>query len=133
MCQFSDHFYSAVRTLSGEGSIKERLASAYGDNLDQIVDDDVPQIIRPRFELLKRQLHMATPNGRESAVIASVRKMSAGEAAGCASLIVAMFSELVRVKATGERLTLMNRERELRVDASPKGTNGNGRDPATLN
>ena len=62
----------------------------------------------------------------KGAVVASVRKMSPGEAAGCASLIVAMFSELVRVKATGERLGVVSHDREERV-------NGNGPDPATLN
>ena len=126
MCQFSDKFYSAVRTLSGDGTMKDRLASAYAENLDVMSDEDVPDIIRPRFELLKRQMHTAKPNGRESAVVASVRKMSSDEAAGCAGLIVAMFSELVRVKSTGERLTLMPHEPEERA-------NGTSREPATLN
>lgn len=128
MCQFSDKFYSAVRTLSGDGSIKDRLATAYGDNLEVISDDDIPDIIRPRFDLLKRQMHTAKPNGRETIVVASVRKMSSDDAAGCASLIVAMFSELVRVKSTGERLTLQRNAPSERANG-----NGDGRDPATLN
>jgi len=126
MCQFSDKFYAAVRTLSGDGPIKRRLATAYGDNLVLISDDEIPEAIRPRFELLRRQMHSTRPMGQESPVVASVRKMSAAEAAGCASLIVAMFSELVRVKATGERLGLLRRERE-------KPPIGDGRNPASLN
>ena len=126
MCQFSDKFYAAVRTLSGDGPIKQRLATAYGENLELINDDEIPEGIRPRFELLRRTMHTAKPIGQESPVIASVRKMSAADAAGCASLIVAMFSELVRVKSTGERLGLFRREPDKRAI-------GDGRDPATLN
>jgi hypothetical protein len=126
MCQFSDKFYAAVRTLSGDGPIKRRLAKAYDENLGLISEDEIPPAIRPRFELLRRQMHSAQPNGRESAVVASVRKMSSAEASGCASLIVAMFSELVRVKSTGERLGSRGRDMERRDDAD-------GRDPATLN
>lgn len=126
MCQFSDKFYAAVRTLSGDGPIKLRLATAYGDNLILISDDEIPETLRPRFELLRRQMHSIKPTGQESPVIASVRKMSAADAAGCASLIVAMFSELVRVKSTGERLGLFRLEHD-------KPSIGDGRDPATLN
>ena len=31
MCQLSDNFYSAVRALAGDGSIKARLAQAYAE------------------------------------------------------------------------------------------------------
>jgi hypothetical protein len=126
MCQFSDKFYAAVRTLSGDGAIKTRLAAAYAENLELISEDEVPEIIRPRFDLLRREMHSAMPIGSESAVVASVRKMSLTDASGCANLIVAIFSELVRVKSTGERLNS-------RRDDAEQPTVGNGRDPATLN
>ena len=121
MCHFSDKFYTAVTALSGDGAIKNRLVVAYGDNLDLIADEDIPDIIRPRFELLRRKMHAIKPIGRESPVLAAVRKMSSQDAAGCAGHIVAMFSELVRVKTTGERLQPLRREI------------GSGRDPASLN
>ncbi|MFQ5634971.1 MAG: hypothetical protein ACE5G3_06540 [Gammaproteobacteria bacterium] len=127
MCQFSDKFYAAVRALAADGSIKTRLAGAYADNLDPISDDEIPDIIRPRFELLRRQMRAAKPIGRESPIVASVRKMSAAEASRCASLIVAMFSELVLVKSTGERLRLRRREPKKR------SSRGGGHHPATLN
>jgi len=126
MCQFSNKFYAAVRTLSGDGPIKDRLTTAYDRHLGLISADDVPETIRPRFELLRRQMHAATPNGQESAVVASVRKMSAADASGCASLIIAMFSELVLVKSTGESLGMLRRQPKRRK-------NGNGREPARLN
>ncbi|MGI9341644.1 MAG: hypothetical protein ACR2QV_02270, partial [Gammaproteobacteria bacterium] len=65
MCQFSDKFYASVRTLSGDGAIKKRLAAAYADNLELISEDEVPEIIRPRFDLLRRQMHSAMPIGNE--------------------------------------------------------------------
>ncbi len=105
MCQLSNKFFSAVRTLSGDGPIKRRLANAYADNLEVVQDDDIPEIIRTKFVTLRRAMHSAKPaNRKESPVFASVRKMSSTEAGRHSKAIVAMFSELVRVKATGERL-----------------------------
>ena len=54
MCQFSDKFYTAVSTLSGDGPIKERLVAAYDDNLDLIADEDVPEMEIPTF--IRRQM-----------------------------------------------------------------------------
>lgn len=106
MCQLSNKFFSAVRTLSGDGPIKRRLANAYTDNLELVQEDDIPEIIRTKFVTLRRAMHSTKPaNRKESPVYASIRKMSGIEAGRHSKAIVAMFSELVRVKATGERLT----------------------------
>ena len=104
MCQFSNKLLCAVRTLAADGAIKKRLISAYSENLALLPDDDIPESIRPRFERLRKNLHAIKPLPTESAVVASVRKMSVEEANQCATSIVIMFSELVRVKTTGERL-----------------------------
>lgn len=106
MCQFSDKFFSAVRILAGDGPIKKRLFLAYSDHLDMLPEASMPESIRPRFEILKHAMHSVKPISEESPILASVRKMSSAEASRCATQIVAMFSELVRVKATGERLRL---------------------------
>ena len=113
MCQLSDNFYSAVRALAGDGSVKDRLANAYSENLEMLSEDDLPETIKPRFEGLRQAMHSAKPLSKESPVTASIRKMSPTEASRYATSIVAMFSELVRVKATGERLHETNgKERE---------------------
>ena len=106
MCQYSDKFFSAVRALAGDGPIKQRLFKAYSENLDLLSEDNMPESIRPRFELLRETMHSIKPTSVESPILASVRKMSATEASRCAVNIVSMFSELVRVKSTGERLRL---------------------------
>ena len=103
MCQFTDRFYSAVRTLAGDGTVKERLLNAYLDNLDSLSDADVPEAIREKFAQLRRTMCSAAPNGDECAAAATVRKMSPKEASRHATSIVAMFSELVLAKSTGER------------------------------
>lgn len=104
MCQFTDRFYSAVHTLSGDGAVKRRLLSAYKDNLETLPDGDVPAHIREKFQRLRQAMSSAKPIGKECSVVASVRKMSAVDATSFAADIVAMFSELVRAKSTGERV-----------------------------
>ena len=104
MCQFTDRFYSAVHTLAGDGAVKQRLLSAYKDNLETLPEKDVPDHIRECFQRLRQAMTAAQPIGKECSVVASVRKMSATDATSFAADIVAMFSELVRVKATGERV-----------------------------
>jgi hypothetical protein len=106
MCQFTDQFYFAVRTLAGDGAVKQRLISAYKDNLEALPGDDIPQSIRGKFERLREAMHAAQPIGKECAVVATVRKMSIAEASSFATDIVAMFSELVRAKSTGERISI---------------------------
>jgi len=103
MYQHSDKFYAAVRTLSGNGSIKKRLISAYDDNLAHLPVEELPESMRSRFELLRRTMHSVKPLGAESPVLATVRKMSTTDANRCANQIVAMFSELSWSKDDSER------------------------------
>ena len=109
MCQFTDRFYSAVRTLAGNGRVKKRLLSAWLENLDSLADTDVPEAIREDFAQLRQAMHSAKPMGKEPAPAAAVRKMSPREASRYSTSIVAMFSELVRAKSTGERPQVVKR------------------------
>jgi len=114
--QFSTKFFSAVRTLTAAGPIKKRLISAYSDNLESLPKSEIPECIRLRFESLWRSTHSVKPLATEGSIVASVRKMSTTEATRCAASIVAMFSELVSDKATGEPLgTLNNSEVEIAI------------------
>jgi hypothetical protein len=105
MCQISDRFFSAVRTLSGDGPIKPRLLSAYKEHLEDLRDEQVPEAIRQKFESLRQALTAVGPANGESTVHASVRKMSPVDAQRYATSILLMLSELVRVKGSGERLS----------------------------
>ncbi len=108
MLPFSEIFFSAVCTLAGRGSLKDRLISAYTEYLEPLPKGELPENIRHQFESLWRMMHSAKPSSTESPVIASVRKMSTTEANRCASRIVAMCGELVRDKTTGEPLRLLD-------------------------
>jgi hypothetical protein len=102
MCQFTDCFYSAVRTLAGDGPVKQRLLSAYSDNLECLSEAEIPEPIREGFERLQSAMSTAKPLAKEAPAAAAIRKMSAKEA-------VALFSELVRAKSTGEALSYVSR------------------------
>jgi hypothetical protein len=104
MCNVADAFFAAVRTLASDAPLKQRLVVAWVDSLSAVEADDLPEAIRPRFELLRAAVTSAGATDKESAVEVSVRKMSPADASRYANGILAMFAELVRVKATGERL-----------------------------
>jgi len=104
MCHVADKFYAAVRTLTTDAPVKQRLICAYVDHLESLAEDDVPEAIQPRFAALRQAMTAVPPTEKETAVQVSVRKMSPAEAGRFTRSILAMFAELVRVKATGERL-----------------------------
>jgi hypothetical protein len=104
MCQVADRFFAAVRTLTSDEPVKQRLVAAYVDHLAAVSSDDLPEAIRPRFELLRQAMQSQPASEKETAVQVSVRKMSQADAGRYTRSILAMFAELVRVKATGERL-----------------------------
>ncbi|MCC7329723.1 MAG: hypothetical protein IT484_06160 [Gammaproteobacteria bacterium] len=113
MCQLSDRFFSAVRSLSGDGPIKQRLVSAYKEHLEDLHEEDVPDSIRQKFTSLREALTAVGPTNGESAVHASVRKMSPVDAQRYTTSILLMLGELVRVKSNGERLAFVKTDRPL--------------------
>jgi hypothetical protein len=104
MCQIADRFYAAVRTLASDQAAKERLAEAYLGNLHALGIEDVPESVRPRFELLRKALNGSGSGPVENRVRTAARKMSVADATRYSRSIVAMFGDLVRVRTTGERL-----------------------------
>jgi hypothetical protein len=91
-----DRFYAAVSVLAGDGHIKQRLIRAYQENLDVIVEDDLPRALRKSFCELRSRLHCVAPLNGEGPVRASVRKMSLSEASECAVKVVDLYSEMIR-------------------------------------
>ena len=91
-----DRFYAAVSVLAGDGHIKQRLIRAYQENLDVIVEDDLPRALKKSFCELRSRLHCVAPLNGEGPVRASVRKMSLSEASECAVKVVDLYSEMIR-------------------------------------
>ncbi len=123
MCHVTDKFYAAVRTLTTDGPVKQRLINAYLDHLEALAEDDVQVAIQPRFEALRQAMTAVPPTEKETAVQVSVRKMSQAEAVRHTRAILALFAELVRVKSTGERLNsgaVAKAPVFNRIDASPR-------------
>ena len=110
MSHVADCFYAAVRTLAGEGPVKQRLVNAYVDHLEALAVADVPPSIQSRFEALREAMEAVPPTERETSVQVSVRKMSSADAGLLVRSIIAMLGEQVRVKGSGERLCSGNRK-----------------------
>jgi len=108
------------RTLTGEGPIKQRLASAYKDHLEELREEEIPDSIRQKFLSLRQAITSVPPANGESAVQASVRKMSAVDAQRYATSVLLMLSEMVRVKNSGERIAFSKLNRPV-VETAAEG------------
>ncbi|MBK9253179.1 MAG: hypothetical protein IPM70_15510 [Proteobacteria bacterium] len=86
----------ATVTLSQGGAIKDRLAEAYAAYLIQIDSEDLPENLRAEFNALCTAMRRERPQPRESAIRASVRKMSNDEAARHAAVVVKVFAGVAR-------------------------------------
>jgi hypothetical protein len=91
-----DLLQQAAVTLSQGGAIKDRLADAYAEHLIQIDSDELPEQLRGEFNALCSAMRRERPQPRESAIRASVRKMSNEEAARHAAAVVKIFAGVAR-------------------------------------
>ena len=98
MTRSVDRFHAALTVLAAHGHIKQRLTKAYEEHLHGIDEDDLPISLKQSFADLRRSMQSVAPLQGESAICASVRKMSPNDAAECAAEIVTMFSELARLR-----------------------------------
>jgi hypothetical protein len=107
MSYLAERFQAAVDVLVGDGSIKERLAVAYVENLDDLEETEFPADLRDAFGTLQAALHSERPVGREPCARATVRKMSTLEAKGHAGTIVQLYAALVRHGERAEPLRVI--------------------------
>jgi hypothetical protein len=107
MSYLAERFQAAVTALVGDGPIKDRLAAAYVENLDDLENTEFPNDLREAFVGLQAALHAERPVGREPCVRATVRKMSSGQARGHAGTIVMLYAELVRHGQRAEPLRVV--------------------------
>ncbi len=88
-------FQAAVSALVVEGSVKDRLAAAYSEHLDDLEISELPRDLQAKFEDLHSALHAVTPIGKELCVRATVRKMSRLQAGAHARTIFTLYERLV--------------------------------------
>ena len=115
MTNHADCFYGALTVLAGHGHIKQRLITAYEENLAEIDEDDIPVPLKQAFADLRQAMHRVSPHNGESRICASVRKMSVTEASDWAVRIVELFSGIVRSGSDVQVTLPMNDDAPARV------------------
>jgi hypothetical protein len=91
-----EHFFAATSMLASSGPIKHRLAEAYRIHLETLDTEEIPKEIRDEFCWLSSCMSSVRPLRGESAVQATVRKMSDVDADGVAMRIVNMLGIIAR-------------------------------------
>ncbi len=107
-----DRLFAAVSALASHGPIKQRLITAYEENLESFEDDDFPVSVRETFSNLRRLMHAVSPANGEGRICASVRKMSKTEADDCAQLMVDIYAEISRADDGEKPLQLQIDDRQ---------------------
>lgn len=88
--------HKATLELAKSSGLKQRLADAWSHYLEDLSVSEIPGELRQEFEALRLSMNSVRPFPGESAVVATVRKMSMGEADACAQRIVALLDALHR-------------------------------------
>jgi len=110
LSHLTERFAAAVRTLVGDGPLKQRLIRAYVDHLGDLDHAELPVALRRDFTELVEGLQRRAPVGNESRVQATVQKMSATEAGFHAGKILQLYAAL---------LAHLERAEPLKVVTSP--------------
>jgi len=80
-------FQAAVEVLVGDGPVKKRLCRAFEEHLLALDEEELPSGVIDTWRDLHTAMHTAKPVGPQNCVQATVRKMSAAEAARHATAI----------------------------------------------
>jgi len=92
-------FFSATVILASAGPIKQRLTEAYARHLAKVAESDLPKEVREEYVALERSLSAVRPMRGETAVQATVRKMSDHEAGKHAAQIVTLFGAITKLQS----------------------------------
>lgn len=98
MSSISEHFLAAICMLVSADSIKRRLVSAYQTHLSVINEDELPGEVRKDFTEVVHAISYVQPMRGESAVQATVRKMSDSEAGQHATRIVEILGAMMELQ-----------------------------------
>jgi len=104
-----ESLHKATLELAKPSALKQRLTDAFTRHLMDMSPAEMPRELRAEFEALRGQLTRVRPLLGETAVVATVRKMSIDDADACAARIVGLLDSLHRA-----------------ASASPARVNGHG-------
>jgi len=97
MRQISERFLAAIKLCVSSDPVKVRLNTAWTTQLEGIGISELPTQLRPEFRRLRDAMSAAKPQPHESAASASVRKMSAQQAAKHTARILQLSLELMHI------------------------------------
>ena len=95
-----ESLHKATLELARSTPLKQRLTDAYTRHLLELPTCELPGELHQDFDGLRQAMTRIPPAPGESAVIATVRKMSIGDADACATRIVELLDKLHRLLAT---------------------------------
>jgi hypothetical protein len=94
-----ESLHGAALEIASADSVKQRVTNAFSKHLEDMDVGSLPVELRPRYLDLVTRLTRVPPLRGETAVAATVRKMSNEEAAECAQQIVELLAEAATVRA----------------------------------
>ncbi len=100
-----ESLHKATLELAKSSALKQRLTDAFTRYLIDFPSGDMPGEVRQDFEALRHSMTRVRPQHGECPVVATVRKMSMGEADACAARIVALLDVLHRSAAAAPAKT----------------------------
>jgi len=98
MRDLSTRLEAAALSMTGPGTIKDRLLEAYCSHLEDVVESDLPGAIGAEFAEMSQALHRAQALPGDDVVKASVRKLSNEQARHYAELVVRLYGMFAGIK-----------------------------------
>ena len=106
---------AAVLLLAGDGTLKDRLAAAFREHLDDIDELELPGEVQLEYAQMSRTMHLARALPGDNVVRASVRKLSNADALRFSALIVRMHALRMQSLVPGTKAPG-------RIGATPRAT-----------
>jgi hypothetical protein len=98
MKDLNSRLEAAALSLTGPGTIKDRLLDAYRSNLEDLQESDLPGALSAEFAEMIQALHCAHALPGDDVVKASVRKLSNEQARRYAELVVRLYGMYAGMK-----------------------------------
>ena len=98
-----DRFYKAVLILSGRGSIQERLAEAFRNELQYVPGEGLTEMTRVELAEIQDQMTRIEPSGEKDSIERSAELLSDSDAEEVASEILDIYDRLAKEQAMAAR------------------------------